>query len=95
MISALAREYFEWEFIEEEEKDYVIIPSNLEDYSKYIGKRVRIHKDSMYYNEMSRRNPKDIDGVITEFFDDNDYIFVVIWDNKEYNHYRPKDLELI
>jgi hypothetical protein len=66
------------------------------------GTKVRIRKDSIYYNR-TLNNPKDVIGYINSnkykeyYFIDNlfkfDYIFYVNWSNGLSNSYRITDLE--
>jgi hypothetical protein len=64
-----------------------------------IGTKVRIKKDSVYYNRNTRDNPKHVIGYIygykeySGYFDKYYYFIYVVWDNKGYNSYRIIDLE--
>jgi uncharacterized protein YodC (DUF2158 family) len=54
--------------------------------------RVRINKNSWYYNENTHDNPADVTGTITYINSSGEYD--VNWDNGSSNHYTASDLEL-
>jgi hypothetical protein len=79
------------EFIEGETIDY---------YEKKYpkGTKVRIRKDSIYYKENTKYNPRNTIGYIygyTKYFNlfEFDYIFRINWNNGENNLYKITDLE--
>jgi hypothetical protein len=60
--------------------------------------KVRIRKDSIYYKENTKHNPRNTIGYIydyTKYFNlfEFDYIFRVNWNNGEDNLYKITDLE--
>lgn len=57
------------------------------------GDRVRISKDSEYYKEGSKSNPKGVTGTISEVRDES-FCYCVNWDNGENNTYQINDLYL-
>ncbi len=57
-----------------------------------IGDKVRINKDSFYYNFGTKNNPKDIKGIISKFIGLPIPIRVK-WNNDEENSYNEIDLE--
>jgi len=56
-----------------------------------VGDTVKISKNSNYYNYNTKDNPKDMEGIVTEY---NSYIMVK-WSNGWTNSYYEKDLEII
>lgn len=67
----------------------------------YVGNRVRIKKDSMYYGMNRRYNPADVSGTVIDTTTGINYIggldpysINVKWDTQETNKYRPIDLDL-
>ncbi len=58
-----------------------------------IGTRVKIRKDSEYYQCNNKYNPKDMEGTITQNNRGSSHKYQVTWDNEEYNSYREIDLE--
>jgi hypothetical protein len=73
--------------------------------NKYpIGTKVRIKKDSEYYKEDTKDNPRYIigeinrinpDGLDLQSYVDDNYIFNVIWTPDHENIYRVFDLEYL
>lgn len=60
-----------------------------------VGDIVRIGKESEYYECDWRDNPKDMNGVITEFYEyGDDTRIMVVWDDGETNSYVELDLKL-
>jgi hypothetical protein len=64
------------------------------EYLYKVGDRVRIKNTSSYYVDNDRDNPKNINGIITEY-DTSGLPVSVKWDNGGYNGYNESDLELI
>ena len=58
-----------------------------------VGDRVRIDKNSDWYDQ-GNSNPINIDGVITDFIDE-DLGIMVNWSNGETNSYNERDLILV
>ena len=55
---------------------------------------VRIKKDSFYYRDGDKFNPKDMIGEVTMFNESkSDHIVYVKWENGFSNRYRIEDLE--
>jgi len=89
----------DWDDVQDEEISEFQIPDGLtmDEYEKYVGSTVRLKKGTEYYQENSNRNPSDINGTLSMVRGQvySDYIYNVVWDNGEWNHYRPIDLELV
>jgi len=64
------------------------------EYLYKVGDRVRIKNTSSYYVDNDIDNPKNINGIITEY-DDSGLPVSVKWDNGGYNGYNESDLVLI
>jgi hypothetical protein len=80
------------EFVENKKYNYYII--------RYpVGTKVKIRKDSKYYNRNTKNNPKDTIGYLDYYNDNNDiikindYILFINWNNGKNNSYRIIDLE--
>lgn len=59
------------------------------------GDRVRISKDSEYYDRSQQSNPSNCIGTVTKCDADGYFTTEVKWDNGEYNSYRDYDLDLV
>lgn len=63
-----------------------------------VGDRVKIGKDSQYYKEKSRTNPRDKEGVISDVYEKDLFCYGVVWVQEKHdvisNTYRLNDLEL-
>lgn len=57
-----------------------------------VGDRVRISRDSKYYDSGITSNPTDHDGTVTRY---DAYAVEVEWDNGTTNDYKDNDLELV
>ena len=63
-----------------------------------IGDIVRIKKGTEHYLNGNNNNPKDMDGTVCEYRNNEiftTYKYKVKWTNGEYNHYRDEDLVLV
>ena len=59
-----------------------------------IGDTVRIRKDSEYYENDEQSNPRDISGVIVQYYGLGIHLPIrVKWANDKINSYREEDLE--
>jgi len=106
-IKELNINFNNWEEVDLDDKGPIKFNKSEEYYKKLVGKKVRIKKSSNFYYEDSPVNPADINGIIYKYRikyyfipstfsqSDNNYYFVVKWNNGKINQYRIKDLELI
>jgi hypothetical protein len=65
------------------------------EYLYNVGDRVRIKNTSSYYVDNDKDNPKNINGIITEYNVCYYLPVCVKWENGGYNCYNESDLELI
>ena len=60
-----------------------------------IGDIVQIKQGTEYYRNSSVHNPKETNGVVSDFEEDDVYFYRVQWANGQNNVYRESDLVLI
>jgi hypothetical protein len=59
-----------------------------------VGDRVKINKESLFYNFNDELNPS-CSGKIIDINTDEEFNIIVQWDNAHINNYNAKDLELV
>lgn len=59
-----------------------------------IGDKVKIRKDSKYYDRVEPSNPKDTIGTICQLYETHSYNYQVKWPAGAKNAYNDFDLEL-
>jgi hypothetical protein len=84
--------WYNMEFVENKKYNYYII--------RYpVGTKVKIRKDSKYYNRNTKNNPKDTIGYINFYYDKyhivkkDDLVVHVNWNTGGHNTYKIIDLE--
>ncbi len=90
---------FEETWIQDEPVEEEDLPKlNIEEYTRYIGRTVRIKKTSEHYNINNTyrgcSNPVNMDGKITEIYKTLSCYIRVKWNNRSYNCYNYYDLVL-
>lgn len=60
-----------------------------------IGDIVKIAKTSEYYDSIESSHPRDIEGVVEEIDDDEEFRINVEWTNETYNYYNEESLRLV
>jgi len=99
-IKKLNIDFDNWEEVDLDDKGPIKFNKSEEYYKKLVGKKVKIIKNTIYYDN-GDNNPKDIIGIIIRFdsydykYTSSKYYFRVKWNNGKLNSYRINDLELV